>query len=103
MFRWYRRATKCYAYLADVSTPTSETPFRDSLWFTRGWTLQELIAPDSVEFFSREGVRLGTKTSLERNIHEITGIPVSILRGSSLSNRTVSERMAWMDKRETTP
>jgi hypothetical protein len=66
MFRWYQNAKKCYVYLADVSTPgcnadvqanqsTWEAAFRGSKWFTRGWTLQELIAPAIVEFFSREG------------------------------------------------
>ncbi|RYP69861.1 hypothetical protein DL769_005154 [Monosporascus sp. CRB-8-3] len=56
MFRWHRDATKCYAYLADVSTPTFdvddkssqppwESAFWKSRWFTCGWTLQELIAP----------------------------------------------------------
>lgn len=62
MFRWYRNAKKCYVYLADVSTPidkadiqtnqgTWEVAFRKSRWFTRGWTLQELIVPARVEFF----------------------------------------------------
>ncbi len=88
-------------YLADVSTP-AKTPFRQSRWFTRGWTLQELIAPESVEFFSREDVRLGDKRSLEQDIHEVTRIPVNALRGKPLSDFGISERFAWMDKRETT-
>ena len=102
MFRWYHRAAICYAYLADVSTPAWETPFRTSRWFTRGWTLQELIAPESVDFFSQEGMRLGSKRSLEQDVHEITKIPVSALRGSPLSGFSVEQRMAWMAKRETT-
>ena len=65
MFRWYRSAAKCYVYLTDVSTCTPddesswEAAFQASKWFTRGWTLQELIAPTIVEFFSIEGNRLG--------------------------------------------
>ena len=57
MFRWYRNAAKCYVYLADVSTTGQDltAQLRKSRWFTRGWTLQELIAPLSVEFFSVEG------------------------------------------------
>ncbi|KAF2195026.1 HET-domain-containing protein [Zopfia rhizophila CBS 207.26] len=62
MFRWYRNATRCYVYLSDVSTAkrkasgqssefTWEPAFRESRWFTRGWTLQELLAPGLVEFF----------------------------------------------------
>ncbi|KAK4232822.1 NACHT domain-containing protein, partial [Achaetomium macrosporum] len=110
MFRWYRDAAKCYVYLADVSTPSLsaddnsswELAFRNSRWFTRGWTLQELIAPSSVEFFSKEGVRLGNRRSLERHIHDMTGIPLKVLRGSPLSQFSVCERMAWIEKRNTT-
>ncbi|KAK0725931.1 hypothetical protein B0H67DRAFT_508993, partial [Lasiosphaeris hirsuta] len=111
MFRWYSGAAKCYVYLADVSTLTSstgnassnwESAFRGSRWFTRGWTLQELIAPTSVEFFSREGTRLGDRKSLEQYIHRATGIPFGALRGSPLSEFRVSERMAWVEKRNTT-
>ena len=65
MFRWYRNAAKCYVYLSDVLRPAFdmndksnqlpwESAFRKSRWFTRGWTLQELIAPASVEFFSKD-------------------------------------------------
>jgi hypothetical protein len=113
MFRWYQGATKCYVYLSDVSRPpfdiddkSNELPweatFRKSRWFTRGWTLQELIAPASVEFFSKEGELLGNKASLERHICEITGIPVKALRRGSLSDFSVTERMSWSEKRETT-
>ena len=63
MFRWYRNATRCYVYLSDVSSssfdtneefnpPPWESDFWKSRWFTRGWTLQELLAPTLVEFFS---------------------------------------------------
>jgi hypothetical protein len=95
MFRWYEDGTKCYVYLPDVSRPRSdsanksnepwESTFRKSRWFNRGWTLQELIAPASIEFFSKEGEVLGNKASLERHICEITGIPVKALRGGSFS------------------
>ena len=113
MFRWYRNAVKCYVYLADVSRPTLgadgkssqqpwESSFRKSRWFTRGWTLQELVAPALVEFFSKEGERLGNKRSLERHIHQVTGIPVKTLRGSPLSDSSVPERMFWAETRNTT-
>ena len=78
-----------------------ESAFRKSRWFTRGWTLQELIAPPSVEFFSSEGKRLGDKKSLERQIHEITGMAVQALQGRALSEFSVDERLSWAEKRET--
>jgi hypothetical protein len=110
MFRWYRDAVKCYVYLSDVSARkrdnnqterTWESAFRKSRWFTRSWTLQELIAPKSVEFFSREGERLGNKSILERQIYEITEIPIAALRGTPLSDFSVDERMRWAAKRTT--
>ncbi len=112
MFRWYSRAAKCYVYLSDVlrhdgSTNSGlsqiqwEVAFLKSKWFTRGWTLQELIAPVSVEFFSREGDRLGDKTSLKEKVHEATGIPIHALQGSPLSCFTVDERLSWAKRRET--
>jgi hypothetical protein len=79
-----------------------EASFRKSRWFTRGWTLQELIAPASVEFFSLERQRLGDKESLEQQIHEITSIPVEALRGDPLEDFSVKDRRAWMAGRETT-
>lgn len=109
MFRWYQRAVKCYVYLPDVRTdgdPSNsvqlwEPQFRKSRWFTRGWTLQELIAPSSVEFFGRSGGRLGDKSSLEPQLHEITGISVQALRGTALSEFPVGERMSWAETRQT--
>jgi hypothetical protein len=112
MFGWYQNAAKCYVYLSDVSTPehvanqTSTVPwqeaFRKSRWFTRGWTLQELIAPASVEFFSLERKRLGDKRSMEQQVHEITGIAIQALRGKPLFGFSVAERMSWAAKRSTT-
>jgi hypothetical protein len=110
MLQWYRDAAKCYVYLSDVSISNGldpknlshESAFWNCRWFTRGWTLQELIAPASVEFFSKEGQRLGDRRSLEHQIHEITGISVQALRGSPLSTFSVGERMAWATKRKTT-
>ncbi|KAM0344978.1 hypothetical protein ACHAPU_006857 [Fusarium lateritium] len=113
MYRWYKNADKCYVYLADVSSPrvgaTSNSSrlqwklaFQNSRWFTRGWTLQELIAPVSVQFFSKEGTELGNKSSLEKFISEITGIPSAALRGNPLSSFPVSKRFFWAKKRNTT-
>ncbi|KAK4206452.1 HET-domain-containing protein, partial [Rhypophila decipiens] len=63
MFQWYRNAAKCYVYLTEVSrrkwdadgSSKWDLNLRGCRWFTRGWTLQELIAPAIVEFFSKEG------------------------------------------------
>ncbi len=113
MFRWYRQATRCYVYLSDISiygngdtwqntSLTWEAAFRKSRWFTRGWTLQELLAPAIVEFFSKEGKKIGDKKSLERRICEITAIHIKALQGSPLSTFSTTERLSWQESRETT-
>lgn len=113
MFRWYQGASKCYVYLSDVQVPaevinaqdfriTWVEAFRRSRWFTRGWTLQELLAPASIEFFSKEGKRLGSRISLEQDIHEVTQIPVKALRGQILSGFSVEERLSWAANRRIT-
>ena len=113
MYRWYSCAARCYVYLSDVSTAkrkrgaksaqdTWELSFKASNWFSRGWTLQELLAPELVEFYSQEHKRLGDKISLSRQIHEVTGIALSALQGLSLSQFSVDERFKWADNRQTT-
>jgi hypothetical protein len=110
MFAWYRNAAKCYVYLSDVSAgPTNgilsqqtwTVAFKQSRWFTRGWTLQELIAPAVVEFFSVEGQRLGDKISMVQELHKITGISVEALVQNTLHELSVEERMSWITQRNT--
>ncbi|MCJ1422111.1 hypothetical protein MMC32_008482, partial [Xylographa parallela] len=112
MFCWYKNAKNCYVYLSDVSNCTSDEDgectrrwkpaFKKSRWFRRSWTLQELIAPSSVEFFSKEKTCLGNKQSLEQTLHEITEIAVEALRGKALSWFGVAERFLWANERTTT-
>lgn len=108
MFRWYKSAAKCYVYLADVSTNETdmgnawESAFRKSRWFTRGWTLQELLAPTLVEFFSSDGKRLGDRESLQGYVHQITGISPSALQGRPLHKFSISEKKTWGTSRTTT-
>jgi hypothetical protein len=111
MFRWYQNSARCYVYLSDVSVRTQdglvqhmewESSFRNARWFSRGWTLQELLAPKTVEFYSRDHVRLGDKVSLEQQIHGITKIAIKALRGHCLQDFSVQERFKWGEKRQTT-
>ena len=112
MFRWYRNAEYCYAYLADVRDPVYvpgaalEQPasgFRSSRWFTRGWTLQELLAPENLIFFSSGGREIGTKLELSEDISSITSIEERYLaRIQSLSDASIAKRMSWVSRRKTT-
>ena len=97
MFRWYRDSTICYAYLSDVS---HEGRFGFSRWFTRGWTLQELIAPSFVLFLDQRWSAVGSKLSRAREIEKITGIPKASL--SDLMRSSIAIKMSWASKRETT-
>jgi Heterokaryon incompatibility protein (HET) len=104
MFKWYQGAAVCYAYLRDVRSELVETvqrEFRRSEWFTRGWTLQELIAPRSVVFFSRGWRRIGTKRTLRKLISTITGIDEEIVQGADPRSVSVAKRMSWASTRTT--
>jgi hypothetical protein len=120
MFDWYGRAAVCYAYLADVhdtmdlGVPESTLAFRESKWWTRGWTLQELLAPRLVLFYNASWTRLGKKLdsmfrgssptgSLNALITEITGIGIEYLNGYNRScNASIAEKMSWAALRQTT-
>lgn len=106
MFNWYRDAQVCYVYLSDV--PGDQDPqhegsaFAQSRWFTRGWTLQELLAPLTIVFYSKDWIEIGTKSSLQEIISSVTGISEDILLGSNRDVVSVAKRMSWAAKRETT-
>jgi hypothetical protein len=116
MFRWYQDADICYAYLSDVEVsiaeprvemidPATEAILHRSRWFTRGWTLQELIAPRDIQFFTKDWTSIGNKLDSQFAwlLEEITGIGVSILRGSSaLDEVSVAGKMRWASSRRTT-
>lgn len=109
MFQWYRNAARCYVYLSDVSMncdniysqQADESKLQKCRWFTRGWTLQELLAPSVVEFFSKEGIMIGDKLSLVEGLHEVTNIPISALQGTPLSDFSVNDRISWSEHRTT--
>ena len=100
---FYSRHVPCAPVGSGVvrNEQTLEFTTKESRWFTRGWTLQELLAPSTVEFFSKEGTKLGDKSSLAKEVHEVTGIPCSALQGDPLSDFTVNERISWNEHRVT--
>ncbi|KAH7087146.1 hypothetical protein FB567DRAFT_60254 [Paraphoma chrysanthemicola] len=115
MFRWYQNASRCYAYLADVPSLKRKAPqsvsdlehswlssFRSSRWFTRGWTLQELLAPSILVFYDKDWKTLGNKADLRQQIHEITAIQETALQGVPVFEFSVNERLRWAQTRQTT-
>jgi hypothetical protein len=124
MFRWYCDAQVCYAFLEDLSPDIP--PTKDTLaackWFTRGWTLQELIAPKTVKVFARSWTEVGERDEIKTALSVITGIREEILglhhhdfsvgtHGSvtryqllhcELEKLNIAERMSWASQRQTT-
>ncbi|GKZ31438.1 hypothetical protein AbraIFM66950_012048 [Aspergillus brasiliensis] len=99
MYLWYYKAEVCYAILADVR---SEGEIAQSKWLTRGWTLQELIAPSRVIFLNERWEMLGDKAELRDKLSKYTGIPAGILSGEEdLDTSSVAQRMSWAAKRQT--
>jgi hypothetical protein len=87
MYKWYQDNTVCFVYLHDIHAlvhPDGSYTFPEfnrSIWFTRGWTLQEFIAPRNVEFYSSEWIYIGDKTSMAQELSTFTGIDESVLLG----------------------
>jgi hypothetical protein len=113
MFRWYRNADVCYVHFEDVQIPLDgpdgivtiaqqRSLLRHARWFTRGWTLQELIAPRDMEFYDKDWTWIGTKKRLLRILSGITGIGEAILEGVDVNNASVATRMGWAAGRHTT-
>lgn len=109
MFRWYGRSSICYAYLEDIAQPVLGASLSDAMrvsrWFTRGWTLQELIAPPEVVFYSTGWEVLGTKTGLAATVLEpLTGVDADVLLGRTDPTSgavSASRRMSWAAGRRT--
>lgn len=106
MFEWYRNSAICYAFLDDVASDQEASirrrEFYASQWFQRGWTLQELLAPAQVVFFSADWKALGNKRSLAEPISKITKISVEILCGAAtIQSASIAKRMSWAAGRRT--
>ena len=103
MYRWYQKSQVCYAYLVDVPDATTdhsrpESPFQQSKWFTRGWTLQELLAPTFVEFYDQNWKEIGTKSSMRTLVQKITNISTLV----DIDKACVAEKLSWASTRVTT-
>jgi len=122
MYAWYRNSAVCYIYMADVHpAAVSETQqafgarFRSSLWFTRGWTLQELLAPRKKVFYNAKWAKIleiqkSAAGDVFRDIYlphvvkEVTGISEEAMRDFSPTSRdySVARKMSWASNRKTT-
>ncbi|KAL8869207.1 MAG: hypothetical protein Q9174_004443 [Haloplaca sp. 1 TL-2023] len=123
MYKWYQRSEVCFVFLSDVHFTSAEilefknlcstghyegykfspvwSSFINSIWFTRGWTLQELFAPETVEFFDAEWSEIGTRRDLVSPISEATKILPHYLQGWDLSEISIATKMSFAAYRTT--
>ncbi|KAK5747422.1 hypothetical protein LTR17_000063 [Elasticomyces elasticus] len=155
MFRWYNAARICYVLLSDFGWPNYQAATSTGVitskqklqlartnflvcvatlkrcrWFSRGWCLQELIAPEDVRFYNKDWVLFSTRHELADQLAEVTGIDGSMLdwpriyrinqlKGASvlpdsprapkgmselreaLSDFSIAQRMSWASQRQT--
>ncbi|KAI0157322.1 HET-domain-containing protein [Xylariaceae sp. FL1272] len=100
MYRWYSKSSVCIVYLQDVN---EKSDIESSEWFTRGWTLQELIAPSDVCFYGSDFQYLGDKASLSDVLMRRTLIPVDVLHNRQRPQAySIAQRMSWAARRTTT-
>ncbi|KAF5333058.1 hypothetical protein D9758_017863 [Tetrapyrgos nigripes] len=106
MYDYYQHSVVCYVFLNDFTIRTSASvSISDSTWFSRGWTLQELIAPSSVKFYTADWGHYGDRSCsyLHTAIASKTGIPSSVLNGRKRIREVgIEEKMSWSIRRETT-
>jgi hypothetical protein len=107
MIDWYREANTCIVYLSDVKICSTREEtlcnFEVSRWFRRGWTLQELLAPDRATFLDQNWELIGKKADMIESLVAVTTIPMSYLTdGYFLKNASVAQRMSWASRRQTT-
>jgi hypothetical protein len=117
MYQWYRQSSVCYAYLCDVYSVEDDflpdrvidqgllyhkSSFHRARWFTRGWCLQELLAPRNMQFYNTHWEYIGSKYSLKAPISTVTGIDEYGLFIPDLSVLSIAHRMSWAAHRQTT-
>ncbi|KAI1288641.1 heterokaryon incompatibility protein-domain-containing protein [Xylaria venustula] len=106
MFKWYQNSAICYAYLDDVISdddePTLPAGFPNSRWFTRGWTLQELLAPPVVIFYSMDWLNIGSLKDLAGVVAETTRIDTRFFESGNFEDFSIAQRMSWASRRQTT-
>jgi hypothetical protein len=105
MHQWYKNAKICYVYLSDFSGSTDISLMRESRWFTRAWTLQELLAPRKLQFFDQAWNPLVMNNSLRSVVSGATGIEMKFLfedPSRHFLNTSIAKRMSWAAKRQAT-
>jgi hypothetical protein len=116
MYPWYKNSEVCLAYMVDVHREASldQEPvehanllekypnFETSQWWTRGWTLQELISPRRVVFYDSEWQVIAKIRDIVKAVERFTKIPAPVLLYGITQSYRIAEKMKWASKRRTT-
>ncbi|THU95586.1 HET-domain-containing protein [Dendrothele bispora CBS 962.96] len=105
MYKYYEDGRVCIAYLSDTLMEEKAMDLeklKESRWFTRGWTLQELIAPHFMVFLDQDWKMIGTRFSMQDTISEVTSIPVKVFEQKELDGYSIAQKMSWAASRRTT-
>ena len=114
MFRWYRGSEVCIVHMADTSTSDAAKDKWEDQWFSRGWTLQELLAPQCLKFYSKEWVRLNNGALNDNSLNDkhddhilerialATKIPASSIKAFTPDTKDLKEKLSWTSYRKTT-
>ena len=101
MYQWYHNAQECLIYLSDVEEGNDAESIQDSAWFTRGWTVQELLAPRLATFYDKHWTELGTRIDLLFDVVVAARIDTASLEEGLWSERSVARKMSWFAHRQT--
>ncbi|KAI6155055.1 heterokaryon incompatibility protein-domain-containing protein, partial [Pisolithus tinctorius] len=107
MFAWYRHSALTIVYLSDISETGS---LGNSEWFRRGWTLQELLAPQTVLFYTQNWSLYKdltpsnhkTDVAVLEELERVTGIETRFLTNFSPGLDDARSRLQWAALRHTT-
>ncbi|KAF2452109.1 hypothetical protein P171DRAFT_324263, partial [Karstenula rhodostoma CBS 690.94] len=114
MYKWYKESSICLVYLNDIAPgvaaaidtqatfEAASNAFTNSRWITRGWTLQELVAPTALRFYYQDWTLMGDKREFVEELSDASGIPIFVLDNGDLSELSIAERMSWASYRQTT-
>lgn len=105
MYKWYWQAAICYVHLSDISIKTNDwiQKLENSRWFQRGWTLQELLAPDVFEFYDDAWDFIGNKTNLIKHVQRATKIGREfLLSREAIKDASVGTKFSWAASMQTT-
>ncbi|KAG2353482.1 heterokaryon incompatibility protein-domain-containing protein [Suillus spraguei] len=110
MFIWYRHSTLTIIYLSDVPPSSQPGALANSAWNTRGWTVQEFLAPRLVLFYQKDWSPYlddrspNHKDSLVimKEMGDATGIDAQALIAFRPGMRDAREKLQWVSARVTT-